>query len=193
MPIESAPSSAAGAMATASALPTEPAPTESARIRPVALDAALIRSEWRKAANHARCAPLGFTDTGSRRGTARRADFSGGWAVAYDLPGLRSAYGVAGPGLLPQTDEQPASVQRDRLQRQWPYFVEVEQLPQPAFAGYGIEGAEAYPDANPEGRGVNSLAYLRVGGQTCTYNVWSRLGRAHLELLLRSLTAIEPA
>ena len=61
---------------------------------------------------------------------------------------------------------------------------------QPAFAGYGIEGAAAYPADNPAGRGVNSLAYLRVGGQQCTYNVWSRLGRSHLETLLDALRPV---
>ena len=40
---------------------------------------------------------------------------------------------------------------------------------------------------NPDGRGLNSGAYVRVGGERCTYNLWSRLGRAHLEVLLDSL------
>ncbi len=44
-------------------------------------------------------------------------------------------------------------------------------------AGYGPEG----------GTGPSDLAYLRIQGQECLYNVWSRLGRAHLEHLLESL------
>ena len=44
-------------------------------------------------------------------------------------------------------------------------------------AGYGPEG----------GTGPAQLAYLRIAGQGCLYNVWSRLGRAHLEQLLGAL------
>ena len=46
---------------------------------------------------------------------------------------------------------------------------------------------QPYPADNPDGRGLNSVAYVRVGGERCTYNLWSRLGRAHLEVLLDSL------
>ena len=48
----------------------------------------------------------------------------------------------------------------------------------------------AYPPDNPAGRGLNSLAYVRAGEEGCTYNVWSRLGRAHLELLLDALRVV---
>jgi hypothetical protein len=34
---------------------------------------------------------------------------------------------------------------------------------------------------------LQSVAYVRVGGQDCTYNVWSRISRAHLEALLDNL------
>jgi hypothetical protein len=109
--------------------------------------------------------------------------------VAFDLPNLRSAYGLAGPALVP-ADRAPPEEQRKRLRQQWPHFRELSALPQPAFAGYGVEGAQAYPPDNPSGRGLSSLAYVRVGGQSCTYNVWSRLGRSHLELLLDALRAV---
>lgn len=152
-------------------------------------DGALVLREWRKAENRAHCAPLAFTSLAGRVGTARRAVFSGGWAIAYDQPGLRSAFGIAGSGLIGE-DEAPPEAQRARLSAQWPLFREIPNLPVPAFAGYGLEGAQAYTAANPDGRGVNSLAYLRVGGQRCTYNVWSRLGRAHLEHLLEHLRLV---
>lgn len=42
---------------------------------------------------------------------------------------------------------------------------------------YGPEG----------GQGPNQLAYLRVSGQRCLYNIWSRLGQEHLEQLIREL------
>lgn len=35
------------------------------------------------------------------------------------------------------------------------------------------------------------LAYLRVTGQRCLYNVWSQLGRSHLEALLGELRVVD--
>jgi len=150
------------------------------------LAAELVREEWAKAENREICAPVAFLSDAGARGTARRAEFSAGWAVAFDTPAQRSAYGVAGPGPVP-ADMAKAAQQAERLGAQWPYFTTLPNLPTPAFAGYGVEGAEDYPSDNPGGRGLNSLAYVRVGGQKCTYNVWSRLGRAHLEALMVSL------
>lgn len=155
-----------------------PAPTFAA--------ADLVRGQWAKAENRASCAPVGFTDTGGVGGTARPATFSGGWAVAFDLPDRRSAYGIAGPGLI-EADRGPPYPQSRKLAEQWPYRMELSQLERPSFAGYGLEGAKPYSAANPRGEGENSLAYVRIHRQQCTYNVWSRLGRVHLETLLRGL------
>lgn len=143
-------------------------------------------AEWSKAENRKSCAPIALAAPGTPEGTPRAANFSGGWAVAFDLPGVRSAYGFAGVGLIP-ADRADAAAQRRRLKKQWPYFRKLTHLPRPSFAGYGIEGAEAYPAANPDGAGLHSLAYMRIGGQLCTYNVWSRISRAHLEWLLDNL------
>lgn len=150
---------------------------------------AVVLREWSRADNRADCVALAFSDDGGAGGAPRRAEFSGGWAVAFDLPGKRSAYGLAGTGLLPD-DAASEEQQRQALARQWPLLRELPSLPQPAFAGYGAEGAQAYPAGDPEGMTVNSLAYVRVGDQKCLYNVWSRLGRAHLEALLDSLRVL---
>jgi hypothetical protein len=164
-------------------------PVASAPARPQLLAERLILSEWSKAENRAKCAPLGFTGDGGKGGEPRRAYFGGGWAVAFDLPGKRSAYGLAGVGLLPD-DEAAESAQRERLINQWPSFVDLTDLPQPAYAGYGVEGGTAWREDDPQALASNALAYVRVGGQTCQYNVWSRLGRAHLERLLSNLRVI---
>lgn len=150
----------------------------------------LILAEWAKAENRAVCAPVSFASDGGKGGVARRATFSGGWAVAFDLPGKRSAYGVAGPGIIP-ADSHPESAKRTGLINQWPSFRELPALPQPAYAGYGVEGGTAWTDEDPQALTANALAYVRIGGQTCQYNVWSRLGRAHLETLLENLRAIK--
>lgn len=150
---------------------------------------ALTLREWRRSENPKECAPLAFKQTGDQSARVRRAEFSGGWGIAYDTPETRSAYGVAGPGVL-ELDNQGPAEQRARLARQWPLFRELEQFPRPSFAGYGVEGAGAYPKDNPDGRGLNSVAYVRIKGQKCTYNLWSRLGRAHLEFLMENLVKI---
>lgn len=147
---------------------------------------AVALTQWDMAENRAQCAPLALLSDGGVRGKARPAAFGGGWAVAFDLPGVRSAYGFAGTGLLPQ-DAQPSGWQRDRLTQQWPHMRDLTALPAPAFAGYGVVGAEPYPADNRAGKGLHSLAYMRIAGQRCTYNVWSRISRAHLETLLDNL------
>ncbi|NML93344.1 hypothetical protein [Novosphingobium olei] len=170
----------------ASAPAPSPTPAPMPTAAPLSAADRLILGQWRKAANRGECAPLHFRSTAGASGTPRPARFSGGWAVAWDQPQVRSAFGIAGVAILPD-DHASADAQRDRLARQWQHLRQLDTLPQPAFAGYGVEGAQPYPVTNPEGKGLNSLAYLRVGGQTCTYNVWSRISRAHLEALLENL------
>ncbi|KAA9013770.1 hypothetical protein [Sphingobium limneticum] len=146
----------------------------------------VARAQWDMAENRATCAPLALLSDGGVKGKARPAQFGGGWAVAFDLPGLRSAYGFAGPGIIAMDGEaEPA--QRARLTKQWPHRRDLPALPGPAFAGYGLVGAQPYPADNAQGKGLESLAYMRVAGQGCTYNVWSRISRAHLETLLDNL------
>lgn len=170
--------------------PPTPGRTEAATPAPARLvGEAVILAQWEQAGNRRECAPLAFATTGQARGAPRPAEFAGGWGVAFDLPNLGSAYGVAGPGIVASDRDEP-DVQEARLREQWPYFRDLGELPQPAFAGFGVEGAAPYPPGNPNGRGVNSLAYVRMGGQVCTYNVWSGLGRRHLETLLDSLRPV---
>lgn len=131
---------------------------------------AVYLAEWRKAENRAGCAPIAPAALGAGAGaTPRAASFSGGWGVAYDLPGRRSAFGVAGTGALAADSSYSA----------WPFHLDWADG---GTAGYGPEG----------GTGPNQLAYLRIPGQACLYNVWSRLGREHLELLLSQLRFIDP-
>ncbi|WP_300396202.1 hypothetical protein [uncultured Sphingobium sp.] len=177
-------------------MPTPPASQSTkAQPAPALVGADVARTQWArsddgKSSAPPHCAPLALASAGGTPATARAADFSGGWGVAFDLPNLRSAYGFAGPGVLPD-DEIPAEAQRDRLERQWPYMQALGQLPAPSFAGYGLSGAEPYPEDNPEGHGLQSIAYVHVGGQTCTYNVWSRISRAHLQALLGNLRLLD--
>ena len=123
---------------------------------------------WRVAENRASCALLapGRLDAVLPEASpARAATFSGGWGVAYDTPQVRSAFGIAGAGVSAWSDD---------IHDEWPHRLEWSDG---SRAGYGPEG----------GAGPNWLAYLRIPGQDCLYNVWSRQGRSHLEALLGAL------
>ncbi len=121
---------------------------------------------WDAAENRSTCALLAV-DGAATGETARRATFSGGWAVAYDRSGLRSAYGVAGTG----------SKASDATYV-WPDSI---AWADGSKATYGLQG----------GTGPDHLAYLRIPGQACLYNVWSKLGAEHLKLVLGSLRYVE--
>lgn len=131
---------------------------------------AVYLSEWKKAKNRARCAPLALLDADKQAGVkVRRASFSDGWAVAYDLPDQRSAFGIAGTGL--DIDAGGGSYK----------FPNTLVWSDGSKASYGLQG----------GTGPGYLAYLEVQGQRCLYNVWSERGQAHLEQLLRSLRKVK--
>jgi hypothetical protein len=119
---------------------------------------------WRAAENHSWCALIAPANTRVGDARPRLAQFAGGWAVAYDMPRLRSAFGVAGTGTTPSAATFDAWPNR----RRWA---------DGSSAGWGPEGAS----------GPNQLAYLRIAGQECLYNVWSRLGEEHLSILLLNL------
>lgn len=173
--------------------PTAGPPANAAMTASTVLGEKIVRAEWRTAANRASCAPLGLRSDAKAGGTPRPATFSGGWAVAFDQPDRRSAYGFAGSGLTPD-DRADFAVKVDRLATQWPYtrrWDKGDNLPAGSAVGYGLEGARDYP-AGSSGYGQQSLAYLRIHGQACLYNVWSKLGRDHLELLLSELVVLRP-
>ena len=144
-----------------------PAPWAAATLAPAAVPA-VYASAWRSAANRQRCAllaPARFPGAAAPQARPPAATFSGGWGVAYDLPSERSAFGVAGTG---------ASAWSGDVYDEWPVkrvFADGSRV------GYGPEG----------GAGPNWLAYVRIPGQDCLYNVWSKQGRAHLEQLLAQL------
>lgn len=119
---------------------------------------------WRAAENRSSCALIAPSNPRVSNARPRIAHFAGGWAVAYDTPSVRSAFGVAGTGTSPETPTHDA----------WPHR---RRWADGSSAGWGPEG----------GTGPNQLAYLSIAGQSCLYNVWSRLGEEHLSTLLLQL------
>ena len=173
----SAPASERGASDTARADSTPPPPPPSASTAPPWAGAPIPRdsvpavylTEWRRAENRATCAPFAPTALGaSASAISRRANFSGGWAVAYDLPETRSAFGIAGTGSTVSDDTYDG-------------WKDGKEWSDSSYVSWGPEG----------GTGPNQLAFLRIAGQRCLYNVWSRLGTDHLQLLLSTLRRID--
>jgi hypothetical protein len=142
----------------------------------------VVLDEWRGATNRAGCAPLSFADAGESGlgGIPRRANFSGGWGVSWDVPGQpgrdasgaacascgRGTFGIAGTGI---DWDAPSPVLANRME--WSGG---------NLAAYGPEG----------GSGPGWLAQVRVADQRCMYNVWSYAGREHLEHLLRNIRRV---
>lgn len=151
--------------------PDLPSPWSAPPLDPTAAPAVYVEV-WRAAENATRCAllaPERLDPVLQQAARPRAATFSGGWGVAYDLPETRSAFGIAGTG---------ASAWSADVYDAWPHrrvFADSSRV------GYGREG----------GTGPNWLAYIRIPGQDCLYNVWSRRGREHLEELLGQLRFVK--
>jgi len=148
---------------------------------------AVLLDEWTKSGSKSDCPPLAFSALGDGTGgVPRAAEFGDGWAVAWDKPGA--------PGQLPDGQSSPTAGRSTfgiagvsglaGAFTAWPYRVEWADG---SSAGYGVEGGGAEVD----GTTTKWLAYLRLAGHDCLYNVWSNLGRTHLEYLLGQLRAVD--
>lgn len=132
---------------------------------------AIYRQEWLKAESKNLCPILALPKNSLAHlsgHTARRANFSSGWGVAYDLPKLRSAYGVANAG----------TTSPNELFTDWDYNVVYRDG---SRVSYGREGG------NPTG---NWLAYIVIPRNNCFYNVWSVQSKAHLEQMIVDLRMV---
>jgi hypothetical protein len=145
------------------------APWSASRLKRSAVPRVYL-AEWKKAENRNKCALLVIDGlSGSTEVKSRRANFGGGWAVAYDSAKERSVFGIAGSGV---DVDSPYPVYRFPLTRRWT---------DGSVANYGLEA----------GVGPNYLAYLQIAGQKCSYTVWSKRGRAHLESLIDRLRFVD--
>ena len=146
-----------------------PAPWSASKLELRAVPSLHI-TEWKKAENRDRCALLVIDGlSNSSEFKSRRAYFGGGWAVAYDSAKERSVFGIAGSG---SDVDSPGPVYPFPLTRRWA---------DGSVANYGLQGGE----------GPDYLAYLQVAGRKCSYNVWSKRGRAHLESLFDRLRLVD--
>jgi hypothetical protein len=138
-------------------------PTE--RLQAGSVPAVLI-AEWRKAENRASCAPLWLDDAAVSGKQIRARYFGGGWGVTVRNP---RRWGVAGAGVV----AGPQDLEKWKFRRENAAGMR---------AGYGLEGFDMGPDW---------LAYILVPGQSCLYNVWSSVGKEHLEELVDHLRIVD--
>ena len=132
---------------------------------------AVYHQEWIKSDSRSLCPILALPKQAVSHLTAhkvRRANFYGGWGVAYDLPDMRSAYGVANAGI---TD-------LNGIFNDWPYNVTYQDG---SILRYGQEGGDL--DAN-------WLAYLVLLDNGCFYNIWSGQNKEHLEQIISDLRIV---
>lgn len=132
---------------------------------------AVYRQEWLKAESRSVCPILALPKQSAAHldgHTSRRANFSGGWGVAYDLSKLRSAYGVANAG----------TSSANGMFNKWEYNVRYQDG---SWVGYGREGG------NPTGKW---LAYILIPKNNCFYNVWSAQSKVHLEQIIADLRIV---
>ena len=142
-----------------------------------------VLQEWAKAENRATCSALGFASLGEGAGAKPRpANFSGGWAVAYDKAGEsgveangqfcadcgRGTFGIAGTGAEASGATAPDGA-------------EIIEWSDGSRASLFLQG----------GTGPGHLAYVTVRGERCLYNVWTYLGMEHLQFLVQSLRYVE--
>lgn len=144
-----------------------------------------LMTAWERADNRDWCAPLAPRSFGAGTGArARTSALEGGWAVEFDhrgMPGVgrdgatcescgRGVFGIAGTGMTP---EELVDVDSDAA------------LPAASFR----DGSHAEVEVS-EGEQV-AAATITVSGQGCVYQVWSFLGQAHVEELVRELRRVE--
>ena len=158
------------------------APWAGARLSRADIPAVYV-AQWEKAENRATCSALGFASLGEGAGARPRpANFSGGWAVAYDKPGEpgveangqfcadcgRGTFGIAGTGA-------------DAIGATPPDGAEIIEWSDGSSASLFLQG----------GTGPGHLAYVTVRGERCLYNVWTYLGMEHLQFLVQNLRYVE--
>ena len=153
----------------ATTLPKSPwqshASLKSSQVSPV------YQQQWRQS-DYKYCPILAFANHSSvnvKTAQSRAANFSGGFAVAYDLKNykgrpLRSAYGVANAGTTSKRD----------LYQGWAYR---KNYADGSYVTLGREGN------NPQSK---MLAYL-VLNNGCFYNIWSQLSSEHLQKMIAQL------
>lgn len=163
------------------AAPAAPAPWSAEHLAQPAAPRALLQA-WRRAENHGWCAPLAPTTLGAGEGArARSGAYAGGWSLEFDKRGVagmtargdvcetcgRGAFGVAGTAM--STDEAEDLVG--------------------ATATVLADGGRI--DVQASGEDPAAVATIVVPGQQCVYQVWSFLGRAHLDELVSSLRLVD--
>ena len=147
---------------------------------------AVLLSAWSHAPNREACAPIAPRSLGEGAGArARAGELDGGWSLEFDRRGQRgigrdgqicercgrATFGVAGTAMTPE---------------------ELADLEHGADAPPASFRDGSHAAVSPEEDGVVA-ATITIAGQGCVYQVWSFLGQAHVEELVRELRRVDVA
>lgn len=145
----------------------------------------MLVDQWEAADNNTICSALYPAGAIDPTASIRKASFTGGWGIAWDLPSGpgrqswgdyctncgRGAFGIAGTALRTEGDEPSV----------FPHLLSWDDG---SIAGYATEQLVA-----PE-TGAPLLMFLLINGEGCVYNVWSFLGEEHLLQLTSQLRKV---
>lgn len=163
------------------AAPAPAAPWSAEHLAQPAAPRALLQA-WHRAENHGWCAPLAPTTLGAGQGArARSGAYAGGWSLEFDQHGSagmtaagevcetcgRGSFGIAGTAMSAEEAEDLVG----------------------ATATVLADGGRIDVQSNPEDPAA--VATIVVPGQDCVYQVWTFLGRAHLDELVASLRLVD--
>jgi hypothetical protein len=163
------------------AAPAPAAPWSAERLAQPAAPRALLQA-WRRADNSGWCAPLAPTSLGAGEGArARSGAYAGGWSLEFDQRGSagmtaagevcetcgRGSFGIAGTSMSAEEAEDLVG----------------------ATATVLADGGRI--DVQTSSEDPASVATIVVPGQDCVYQVWTFLGRAHLDQLVASLRLVD--
>ena len=163
------------------AAPAPVAPWSAAHLAQPAAPRALLQA-WHRSENHGWCAPLAPTTLGAGEGArARSGAYAGGWSLEFDQRGAagmtaggdvcetcgRGTFGVAGTAMSADEAEDLVG----------------------GTATVLADGGRIDVQASSEDPAA--VATIVVPGQDCVYQVWSFLGRAHLDTLVASLRLVD--
>lgn len=163
------------------AAPAPTAPWSAEHLAQPAAPRALLQA-WHRADNQGWCAPLAPTTLGAGDGArARAGSYAGGWSLEFDHRGSagmtargevcetcgRGAFGVAGTAMSAD---------------------EAQDLVGPTAT---VQADGGRIDVQASAEDPAAVATIVVPGQDCVYQVWSFLGRAHLDELVASLRLVD--
>jgi len=151
----------------------------------------------------AQCPLLAPDDLGDGAGATPRATDRGqpgAWWVEFDLPGAPGEVDIQSPAVdagratffvsALADGDRPGGPSVDDSVNRWP---SIHHWDDGSAVGWGVAGDGVEAPTQPTGWPTEWLAYMKVAGSPCFYQVGSYLSRDHLTYLISHLRLVEGA